>query len=293
MAVRELKSSPSMATIYPKAVAGVGLSALGRLPGRGGEAGELPDEELVLPDVEIDREHLAAYDRVCTFQIRDELPPTYPHVIAFPLAMKLMTATSFPFPVVGLVHIANRIELVHPILVGERLIVRVRTEGLAPHDKGTQFQVIASADVAGETVWRSNSTYLHREGGGDSSGKREVDRGEKPPEPIAQLSVPDDIGRRYAGVSGDRNPIHLHPLSARLFGMPRPIAHGMWLKARCLAVLESELPDSYAVDVRFKLPVRLPGRVDLASWREGGEHRFAVHDAGSDRPHLTGRIGAD
>ena len=110
MTVRELDSPPRMRTLYPKAVAG---AAFRWLPGVGGD-GELPDRELRLKDVEIDREHLAAYDRVCEFRLRDELPPTYPHVIAFPLAMELMTDSSFPFAVMGLVHIENRIEQRRP-----------------------------------------------------------------------------------------------------------------------------------------------------------------------------------
>lgn len=77
MQVRELSSAPSMKTLYPKAVAGAGRSAVRKLPGLGGGEPELPDLELVLPEIEIDREHLAEYDRVCGFRLRDELPPTY------------------------------------------------------------------------------------------------------------------------------------------------------------------------------------------------------------------------
>jgi hypothetical protein len=51
--------------------------------------------------------------------------------------------------------------------------------------------------------------------------------------------VPGDIGRRYARVSGDSNPIHLHPLTAKALGQPGAIAHAMWTKARCLAALEA------------------------------------------------------
>jgi acyl dehydratase len=290
MAVRELSSAPSMAVIYPKALAGTGLSALRRLPGLGREGGGLPDVELVLADVEVDLEHLASYDRVCTFELRDELPLTYPHVLAFPLSMKLMTDTDFPFPVVGLVHIRNRIIQARPIRAEERLTLRVRTDRLGPHERGRQFEVIAEAEAAGGVVWRSASTYLHREGGGGSSGDGKREGSSEPPEPSAQWTVPDDIGRRYASVSGDRNPIHLHPLSARLFGLPRPIAHGMWMKARCLAVLDSLLPDACTVDVRFKLPVFLPARVALASRTEGEARHFAVHDAKSGKPHLEGEV---
>ena len=90
-----------------------------------------------------------------------------------------------------------------------------------------------------------------------------------------------------ARVSGDRNPIHLHGWSAKLFGMPRPIAHGMWLKARCLAELEPTLPDAFSVDVRFKLPLFLPAQVAFGVQDGGG---FEVRDASSGKPHLSGTI---
>jgi acyl dehydratase len=104
--------------------------------------------------------------------------------------------------------------------------------------------------------------------------------------------VPGDIGRRYADVSGDRNPIHLHPLSAKAFGMPGAIAHGMWVKARCLAALEGTLPQALDVGLQFKAPMVLPAKAAFASWPEGDGRAFAVHDAKSGKPHVTGRYAA-
>jgi acyl dehydratase len=244
---------------------------------------ELPDRELAR-SVEVDRRALAAYDRVCGFRLRDELPATYPHVLAFPLAMELMAAGSFPFSPLGLVHIGNRIEQLRPVRADEPLDLRVWAAGLAPHERGTQFELHGEGAVAGEVVWREVSTYLHREGGGGGGAKASAD----PPTASAIWTVPGDIGRRYARVSGDANPIHLHPLTAKALGQPGAIAHGMWTKARCLAALDGELPAAYAVDVRFKLPLRLPGRAAF-SYRDGA---FAVHDARSGKPHLSGAISA-
>ena len=289
MSVRELSEPPSLSVIYPKAVAGAGRAALRRLPGLGGGERELPDLELSLPEVEVDRDHVNAYDRVCGFTLRDTLPATYPHVIAFPMAMKIMTRGDFPFAVIGLVHVRNRIEQVAPIRADETLAVRVRTEDLRPHDRGTQFDIVAEARVGDEVRWRSRNTYLHREAGGSSDKGRDGDRPE-PPRADAVWKIPGDIGRRYAAVSGDRNPIHLRKLSARLFGMARPIAHGMWLKARCLAALEGHLPQAYTVDVSFKLPVFIPGKVSFASWAEEGRRKFALHDGRNEKPHLSGEV---
>lgn len=239
---------------------------------------ELPDRDFTR-EVSVDREHLAAYDRVCGFRLRDELPATYPHVLAFPLAMELLTGP-FPFSPLGLVHVANRIEQRRPLRADERLALRLWAEDLRPHDRGRQFDVVAEGSVGGEVVWRDRSTYLHREKSGSKGGDRT-----EPPPASAVWRLPGDLGRRYARVSGDNNPIHTHPLLAKALGQPGTIAHGMWTMARCLAALEGALPDAYTVDVRFKLPLRIPGKAAFSI----ADGSFAVHD-GQGRPHLEGAI---
>jgi MaoC like domain len=238
---------------------------------------ELPDRELER-SVAVDRGRLAAYDRVCGFRLRDELPATYPHVLAFPLAMELLTGP-FPLSPLGLVHIANRIELLRPIGADERLDLRVRAVDLRPHDRGTQFDMVAEASVDVETVWRGRSTYLRRQGKRGGGG-----RDDEPPVPDAVWRVPGDVGRRYARVSGDTNPIHLHPIAAKALGQPGAIAHGMWTKARCLAALEGELAEAYVAEVRFKAPLRIPGKAAFSYDGRG----FEVWAGG--KPHLEGIV---
>jgi len=297
MAERELDSLPGMRTLYGKAFAGwTAKPVLQRVPGISGRFGggerKLPDEQLLLPDVEIDREHLAAYDRVCGFRVGDRLPPTYPHMLAFPLAMQLMTATDFPFPVIGLVHVRNVIEQLRPIGADEKLTVRAWTGELEPHPKGTQFGVHAEVSVGDEPVWRTVNTYLRKGGGSGDGGdkKKGSDETTEPDEPNALWTVPDDIGRQYAKVSGDSNPIHLRRSTALAFGMPRPIAHGMWSKARCLAALEGHTPDAFTVDVSFKLPIQLPAKVAFRSWEEGSSRAFSLRGAKNDKPHVIGSL---
>jgi MaoC like domain len=255
-----------------------------QLPLVGGGGDALPERELTRADVAIDRDHLAAYDRVCGFRLSDELPPTYLHVVAFPLALALMTDRAFPLKPMGLVHIANRIEQRRPVTAREAPTVRVRAADLRGHDLGTQFDVVAEAEVDGEPVWHDRSTYLRRERSGGA--KRP-----EPPlhEPSAVWRVPVQVGRRYAGVSGDRNPIHLHPLTARAFGQPRPIAHGMWLKARCVAQLEGTLPRACVIAVEFRSPLRLPASAGFADWDADGARAPAVRGGRDRRLHLTGR----
>jgi MaoC like domain len=307
MTTRTLESPPNILPLYARAAAPLvpGASLLPFVPGRGKE---IPELELALPGVRADAEQVAAYARVCGFALRDHLPPTYPHVLAFPLHMAVMADGSFPFGAVGLVHVENRIVQQRPIGLGEELTIEVKPTQLQPHPRGRTFSLLTEVCASGEKVWESTSTMLRRRGGDKASEtatkpnnpelhqisdlpEREFDAvREGTAAANAEWRLGGDLGRRYAAVSGDRNPIHMYGLSAKALGFPRAIAHGMWTKARCLAALESRLPDAFAVDVRFRKPILLPGRVEFTSTSEGDEIAFAVRDAKRRTPHLDGVI---
>jgi acyl dehydratase len=293
---RTYDSPPGMLTLFARA--GVGLiPGAGRLPfvgGGGGRSAEIPSLTLSLPHATVDRDRLASYCRVCGFQLSDALPATYLHVLTFPLHLALMTDASFPFPAVGLVHISNQITQHRPISADETLALRVWPGRLEPHPRGRQFSIHTEAAVDGEVVWEEISTNLRRGGGGSGEsggGERQSSNGQQLPS-SATWRLPGDLGRRYAAVSGDINPIHMHSLSARLFGFPSAIAHGMWTKARCLAALSARLPDAFSVEVAFRRPILLPATVEFAeAWSEDGTVRFAVRDAKKGTPHLDGSLG--
>jgi acyl dehydratase len=296
---RALDSSPSILPLYARAALPMipGASLLPFVPGGGGEIPEGLDLELA--GVKAEAADVAAYARVCGFAFRDTLPPTYPHMLAFPLQMAVMSDGSFPFGAVGLVHVENSITQKRPIGIGEEMTIGVRPTKLQPHPKGKTFSLETEVLVGGEVVWESTSTMLRR-GGGDPDALvpgmrgqvRPVEFETLPPDAptAAEWKLSGDLGRRYAGVSGDRNPIHMHSLTAKPLGFPGAIAHGMWTKARALAQLESELPASFEVDVRFRKPVLLPARVAFAEQDTGKEILFAVRDAKQGTPHLDGRV---
>ena len=292
MSARTLESSPSILPLYARAAAPMvpGASLLPFIPGGGKE---IPEIELTLPQVHADPEQVAAYARVCGFTLRDHLPPTYPHVLAFPLHMAVMADGSFPFGAVGLVHVENQIVQQRRIGLHEELTIKVKPTKLEQHPKGRTFSLQTKVKAGNRIVWESTSTMLRR-GGGSSTVKVHHDsplEEGKPDAPRgAEWKLGGDLGRRYAAVSGDRNPIHMHAWTAKPLGFPRAIAHGMWTKARCLAALESRLPDSFSVDVRFRKPILLPSRVEFASTSQGDEIKFAVRDAKRGTPHLDGSV---
>jgi len=290
MATRTLERSPSILPLYARAAAPL-IPGASRLPFVPGGGGAIPDLDLELGGVRADPAALAAYARVCGFPLHDHLPPTYPHVLAFPLHMALLADGGFPFGAVGLVHLENRIEQWRRIGVEEELTIRVRATKLRPHPKGQTFSLLTDVLVGRQKAWTSISTMLRRGNSGAKAGEGEPFASVPAATPAsAEWRLGGDLGRRYAAVSGDRNPIHMHALSAKPLGFPAAIAHGMWTKARCLAALDSRLPDAFAVDVRFRKPILLPARVEFASVAEGERIAFAVRDAKRQTPHLDGQV---
>lgn len=289
MATKTLDSAPSILPLYARAAAPLipGASRLPFLPGGGGD---IPELDLRLEGVVADPADISAYAKVCGFTLRDQLPPTYPHMLAFPLHMAVLADGGFPFGAIGLVHLANRIEQHRPIGSGEAMAIAVRPTKLRPHRKGKTFSLVTEVSVGGELVWESESTMLRRGKGGDGEDAEDFAFLPADTPASAEWKLGGDLGRRYAGVSGDRNPIHMHSLTAKPLGFPAAIAHGMWTKARCLAALGSRLPDAFEAEVRFRKPILLPGRVEFVSAERGEQILFAVRDAKRQTPHLDGRV---
>ncbi|RMO87940.1 MaoC-like domain protein [Pseudomonas syringae pv. tagetis] len=227
--------------------------------------------------IAVDNDKLEAYRKVCGFADSSLLPPTYPHALAFTLQMQLMTSPEFPFPLLGLIHLGNQIRTLRPLGGLSQLYISVQATDLRPHPKGATFTLLTQAEDGMGLLWEEESTLL-------CTAVHLEDAPAPMPEaylrPLIELDrwrASAQIGREYAKVSGDYNPIHLSAASAKLFGFPRAIAHGMWLKARALAALEDHLPASNVqISVQFQKPVRLPADVTLSASAAGSHGEFRV-----------------
>jgi acyl dehydratase len=266
------------------------VPVVNQLPGIRKTGGELTGLSRSGDPLTIEREHVDAYTAVCGFPAKDVAPLPYPHLLAFPHQMAIMSDPAFPAPAIGTVHLENSITAHRAIAIGETVRVSASVGPARPHPKGTVYEFLTVVTADGESVWEETSTYLRRGKGDDSASSGSAFPDAEPHGVVWRL--PGDLGRRYAAVSGDHNPIHLHPLTAKALGFPRQIAHGMWTLARCVAALENRLPDSVRVDVAFKKPVLLPGSVAFGSAPLDGGYAFSLSHPETGAPHLAGRTTA-
>ncbi|MHC8404403.1 MULTISPECIES: MaoC family dehydratase [unclassified Pseudomonas] len=238
--------------------------------------------------VDVDPKRLADYRKVCGFADSGLLPPTYPHILAFALQMHLLTAKDFPFPLLGLIHLSNRIRLIRPMGGVHRARVSVQVVNLQPHAKGATFDLLTTLEDQLGTLWEAESQMLCRGVKLDGDPVEEVLAASLSLTEVSRWKAPADIGRQYAKVSGDYNPIHLSAASAKLFGFPTAIAHGLWNKARTLAALDQHLPTANVeIAVQFHKPVRLPSEVTLLASAAGSSGDFQLMGVG-ELQHMVG-----
>lgn len=229
----------------------------------------LPTNVFRFEEIKLKEKHAREFHQVVGWELDgDCLHPCYLHSVAFPLHMMLLLLADFPFPLLGMVHINNQITQMRPIKVGERLSVTSHFRDLEIHPKGWAFSINVEFHVGAEIVWKSKSTNLFL-----CKHEQQVEAFVQQPSDTfswdtkSNWQLMGNLGRRYAKVSGDFNPIHLSKWTANLFGFKQHIIHGMWTKSYCLSALQKVRPtifkQSYAVNTVFKQPLYLPNEVQM------------------------------
>jgi acyl dehydratase len=233
---------------------------------------------------------LARYRRTCGFPAAGRtLPLTYPHALAHPLHLALLTGPAFPVRVLGLVHLRNRIRSLVPLADAMPIDLRCSIEGPRETERGQEYDLVTDVRAKGALAWTETAVLLARRPGATGGARPAPAVAESSLPPRARWNLAADLGRRYAVASGDWNPIHLSAATARPFGFPRAIAHGMWSLARCVAEL-SPADEAVTVEAAFKVPVLLPATVSLHASRDGSGTAFALRDADGVKPHVLGTI---
>ena len=245
----------------------------------------------------IDLDHVRRYNAAFGFN-GDAIALTFLYLLAQRAQLATMLACPIPFRIPGLIHVENRLAMQGPVVPDAPLAVTTNLQLPPPAPNGALHCVLETRAFDGERpVFSCDSTYLIRRG--SRSG-----RATPPPEPprgqaLGGWTVAHDAGRRYAALSGDWNPIHLWPWSARLMGMRAPIIHGAHTLATACALLQV---DSSRVITslwcRFRQPIPLGSSIALfrADAGHDGDGEFAVvcgsHTAVSGRIDAT-MAGAD
>jgi hypothetical protein len=270
-------------------------------------------ENIVRKEIRINTVHCERYNKAVNWKlgIASVIHPNYLQVLTLPMQLEMMINEPFPFKPMGLVHLANHIEMNYLPEQNAKLLLQTSFNGLSWHKNGWVFALLSEGFVNGQLAISATSYYLSRQRHAqttkntDLTSKMNIDEANLktkvaqknafempiinevlPPFDIScDMNFPLGIGRQYARVSGDFNPIHLTRWTAKLMGFKQAIAHGMYSKALCISeVLKKEMENRKGAlaqtpmqfSTQFIQPIYLPTSCELNINRGGDQIDFSL-----------------
>ena len=259
--------------------------------------GEIKKIIVEMKGVMPDPQKVRQYCEVCGYLPSSQyLPVTYPEVLFLHPLGALITAPEFPLSPLGLIHLSQSIIQHKQIPMDTVFDLECEMDRLTKTQRGILLDVGLKAMVDGEIVWEGLSGFISRNKETIKGKMRKhADTGFSDDVlPQKKFDVPADTGRRYAKASGDYNPHHLYPFTAKLLGYEKPIAHGMWSLARSLSFIEQEigLSSPCAIESTFKRPIFMPAAVALFYEKspDNNSLQFRLYDSFNGFPHVVGKI---
>jgi len=254
---------------------------------------EMPRLERTLSGASVDAAWLRRYREIIGAPDRenDLLLPLALQIAAAPLHLSILADPCFPFRALGVVHVAQSVKQSGELHAGQPFELRAFTTEATEARRGITFGLVTEAHVGGQVIWRGETTALSPAKGPrePKSGNPEI-AAELSWERLGALSAGASLGRKYAAVANDLNPIHQHALLAKPFGFPRAIVHGTWTLGAALAM--GGAPASYALQAKFLKPVFLPSELEVWARTENRVRHLKVLSQDGRITHLLATVGA-
>lgn len=289
----EIKKHPSMGFVFLKAVL---IS-----PFRSNTIADtalINTTRVILKNYLPDKQRIKKYRTVCGFSEdrADIIPISYFQTLFIGLLGRFITSSFFPVNPLGLIQVFQSFEQKRPVTTDEMLDLACILSGIKKTPKGIETDFTLEVMSGKDLVWQGVSTFLTKNRAKKKKPSKKKDGTFL--EKKETIFVASGTGRKYATVSGDYNPHHLHTLPAKLFGFKRAIAHGMWSLARVVASLDRkfDIQDAATIEAAFKLPIFMPATTVLGYDRQthAQSHppivHFELRDKQQGLPHLKGKL---
>ena len=210
-------------------------------------------------NVLLDEQRLSTYRAY--FGFSDAIPFTYLYLFAQRAQAASMLSKEYGLPIPGTIHLNNRLTLLEAVTIDEPFSLQVEIKVPYKAEGSLISEATVSFRQSEQLKAQCNSLYLiKRKKKNPKARTGNRDAINELSNAISQWDLGKNVGKQYAEVSDDHNPIHKSVFWARVAGFKRPIAQGWFVASRIAA--ERKKPIS-AIEVEFSKPVFLPGHYQL------------------------------
>jgi acyl dehydratase len=214
------------------------------------------------------------------------LPPTYGATWETAMVLELLAAGETGLPRRGLIHLGSELLQIRILRRDDVVRSRLELERTEATPGGMVLTLMSrSWNGAGQLATEGRTSLLLRGRSGAGGVKTRRPSAETASDgewlEVTRWDLRGGHGRRYARASGDYNPIHLWPITARPFGFARPIVQGFCIQSLVAnAFIERNGGDPAKLRrlrITFRAPLPLPSRPRLLLNGDGeGARLFKV-----------------
>jgi len=261
-------------------------------PKKGIKLGEkIPRISSTLKDVTVDLNNLNYYNKVCHLKNSPNLPILYPHVMAGVSQLNLFSHPEFPIKMLGTIHMANKIVQTKPLPIVGNYQIKSRISNERYFNKGIEFDLITNVFLQDEEVWTETSTYRKNCKFQTNQTYCSTINLEKLDDfkTVDQWNISWKLGKQYATISKDFNPIHLSMVLAKAFGFKKDLAHGFCVLAQAMGKIHRIPIWPCTLDVIFKGPSYMGRNIKLVHNPKNKE-RFDLYAENNHRPVICFKL---
>ncbi|MFD2165416.1 MaoC/PaaZ C-terminal domain-containing protein [Thalassotalea euphylliae] len=227
-------------------------------------------------------EKIAAFKLMFSCQ---RLPMSYLFNVGYRYLGQLLVQGPFPSGLMGLIHLSSDYEQHQQVDWSQPFDLIVRIDKLKNSKKGITYHLVTELLQSNDVCLTNFNKILDKAKGYRSAKTRTIE----PPhgQSLSERVLTARLARDYAKLSGDYNPIHLHPLFAKGLGLKSSIMHGMYNVHWLLTQLPPEQHQK-SVNARFNQPCYLPNNIELVPLSEDSYGLYS-HERAQRHLHVVCR----
>lgn len=220
------------------------------------------------------------------------ISPIFPYSLLTHLHIQLATHDSFPGSPLGILHKRETIQQLGNLKLG-KWDFETHLDYFKAEKNGYELSIITNLFIDGILVWQSETIGFIKQTDNiaptpGKNKKAKIDLSEYTL--VKRISARPLKANRYAWISGNIDPIHFWPLTAKLMGHPTSIMHGMWSVGRIAAVLPIKDFKGAIIHIKFISGFYLPGKADILIKKEGSTTKFVFNNTKKEKPYLIGDV---
>ena len=241
--------------------------------------------------IQINRKHLAQFNRIRGEQRSSEVSLLYPFAIVYPYILRLLSHSVIPLSIFRSLNTRNQVTIHRNMDIRIPLDVKSRLSDYRVIENGIEVDIISSVFQDNAIVWENLSTYYYRGKYGP------VDDSFRPPQPEpvqnGRLASPFCIeakdGFRFARLTGDTNGIHYSSFYARMLGFKGAFAQPVRVVSRCLQHMpKPDLETPARLVLFYKGPVYYNHKLTLMHTCHDKTFQFNLYLEDDERPCICG-----